>query len=147
MGGVSRRNIAAFPITSVDWGGSTGGSWNQASNWAPGIIPNSTLDVAIASGSPLMDVDYTLPVGKSLTLSGTGSLTIAAGKALTVAGTADFGGKSVTFRSHRHRPSGPGDGYAEQCHQRDGRTLPAFRSKMANVDRSADGQFEQQRLL
>jgi hypothetical protein len=99
MGVVNRRNFASFPITSVDWGGSSGGSWNQASNWAPGIIPNSTLDVAIASGSPLMDVDYTLPAGKTLTLSGTGSLTVSAGKALTIAGTADLGGKSVTFRS------------------------------------------------
>jgi hypothetical protein len=99
IGSVSLRNFAAFPITSVDWGGSSGGSWNQASNWIPGIIPGSTLDVSIASGYPLMDVDFSLPAGKTLTLSGTGSLTVAPDKSLTVAGTADFGGKSVTFKS------------------------------------------------
>jgi hypothetical protein len=99
IGGASRTRFASFPITSVDWGGSSGGSWNQASNWIPGIIPGSTLDVSISSGYPSMDVDFSLPAGKTLTLSGTGSMRVAPGKSLTVAGTADFGGKSVTFQS------------------------------------------------
>jgi hypothetical protein len=40
---VSRTNFAAFPITAIEWGGISGGSWNQASNWAPGIVPGSTI--------------------------------------------------------------------------------------------------------
>jgi hypothetical protein len=43
IGGVSRTNFAAFPITAVEWGGISGGSWNQASNRAPGIVPGSTI--------------------------------------------------------------------------------------------------------
>ena len=99
IGGAVRRHIAAFPNTTVEWGGGSVGTWNQAANWAPGIVPTNVLDVAIATGNPKMDVDYTVGAGKLLTISGTGALTINAGKALTVAGTADFGGKSVTFKS------------------------------------------------
>jgi hypothetical protein len=94
-----RSNFAAFPITSVNWGGSTGGDWNDASNWAPGIVPTSSLDVSVSMGRPSLNQDYTLPSGKTLTLSGTGSLTVAAGKRLTVAGTANFGSRPVTFKS------------------------------------------------
>ena len=46
-----------------------------------------------------MDVDFTLASGKTLTISGTGTLTINPAKTLTIAGTADFGGKSVTLKS------------------------------------------------
>jgi len=40
---VSRPNFAAFPIAAVEWGGISGGSWNQASNRAPGIVSGSTI--------------------------------------------------------------------------------------------------------
>ena len=99
MGGISRRYLALFPITSVDWGGSSGGNWNEAANWAPGIVPTASLDASVSMGSPVLNTDYTLPSGKTLTLSGTGSLTVAAGKTLTIAGTADFGGRPVTLKS------------------------------------------------
>jgi hypothetical protein len=99
IGGAARRNFAAFPNTTVEWGGGSVGTWNQAGNWAPGIVPTNALDVTIPTGNPKMDVDYTVGSGKTLTISGTGALTINAGKSLTVAGTADFGGKSVTFKS------------------------------------------------
>jgi hypothetical protein len=62
-------------------------------------VPDGSTDIAIASGTPTLNTDFTLPAGKSLTLSGTGSLVIAAGKTLTIAGTADFGGKPVTLQS------------------------------------------------
>jgi hypothetical protein len=62
-------------------------------------VPDGSTDIAIASGTPTLNTDFTLPAGKSLTLSGTASLVIAAGKTLTIAGTADFGGKPVTLQS------------------------------------------------
>jgi hypothetical protein len=99
VNGEFRGKFAAFPITSVAWGGSTGGDWNNATNWAPGIVPTSSLDVSVSMGRPSLNQDYTLPSGKNLTLSGTGSLTVAAGKTLTLAGTADFGSRPVTFKS------------------------------------------------
>jgi hypothetical protein len=62
-------------------------------------VPLTTDNITISSGSPVLDIDFTLQAGKTLTLSGTGNLTIAPGKTLTIAGAADFGGKVVTFKS------------------------------------------------
>jgi hypothetical protein len=84
---------------SNDWIGANG-NWNTAGNWSFATVPSSSDHITISSGSPVMDVDYTLPVGKTLTLSGTGGLTINPGKILTIAGTADFGGNEVTFKSN-----------------------------------------------
>jgi hypothetical protein len=83
---------------SNDWIGANG-NWNTAGNWSFATVPSSIDHVTISSGSPVLDVDYTLPVGKTFTLSGTGGLTINPGKVLTIAGTADFGGNVVTFKS------------------------------------------------
>ena len=99
VGTATRHNIASFPITSVSWGGSDGGSWNSATNWNEKTLPSSSLDVSIASGKPIMDVDFTVGSGKTLDVSGAGSLEIAAGNRLTVAGTADFNGRPVILRS------------------------------------------------
>jgi hypothetical protein len=87
-------------VTEVTWDGSTSNSWNDASNWTPEAVPTSDMDVTITSGSPIMDVDFTIGSDKTLTISGTGTtLTIAAGKTLTITGNANFGGKSVTLKS------------------------------------------------
>jgi hypothetical protein len=83
---------------SNDWIGANG-NWNTAGNWSFATVPSSSDHITISSGSPVLDIDYTLPVGKTLTLSGTGGLTVAPGKILTIEGTADFGGKAVTFKS------------------------------------------------
>ena len=83
---------------SNNWTGANG-NWNTAGNWSLATVPSSSDHVTISSGSPVLDVDYTLPAGKTLTLSGTGGLTINPGKILTIAGTADFGGNVVTFKS------------------------------------------------
>ena len=83
---------------SNNWTGANG-NWNTAGNWSFATVPSSSDHVTISSGSPVLDVDYTLPVGKTLTLSGIGGLTINPGKILTIAGTADFGGNVVTFKS------------------------------------------------
>jgi hypothetical protein len=46
-----------------------------------------------------MDVNHTVAVGRTLTISGTGSLTINPGISLTVAGTTNFGGRPIIFKS------------------------------------------------
>ena len=84
-------------VPSFTWNGSVGTGWNTASNWFHGLVPSSTDHITISSGKPILDVDFT--VAGSLTISGTGGLTINPLKSLTISGTADFGGKSVTFRS------------------------------------------------
>jgi hypothetical protein len=94
-----KSHLASYNIaTGVSWVGGTG-NWSNPDNWSPALVPGSTTDVTISSGSPVMDVDYTVGAGKSLTISGSGSLEIAAGKTLTVEGTANFGGSPVTLRS------------------------------------------------
>ena len=82
--------------------GSTSSAWNVASNWSCGLVPDSNNDIAITTSTPnapLLNVNYTLPSGRTLTISGTGSLTIGSQSKLTIAGTADFGGKSVVMKS------------------------------------------------
>ena len=84
------------------WTGNTSNLWNVATNWSLGTIPTSS-DIVIINTitprAPQLNVDFT--VGGSLTISGTGTLTVNAGKTLSLAstGTADFGGKLVTFKS------------------------------------------------
>ncbi len=96
----------ALPSVSVAWGGSSGGNWDEVSNWSPQVVPTSSTDaIEIAQGYPILNTDFIVgaPTGttKRLTISGSGSLEIAAGYRFSVAatGTADFGGKSVTLRS------------------------------------------------
>ena len=81
-----------------NWIGGTS-TWNIPANWSLSRVPLSTDDIIISSGSPVMDVDYTLGTGKTLTISETGTLTINSGKTLSISGAADFGEKLVTFKS------------------------------------------------
>ena len=84
------------------WIGTTSSSWSTASNWSTNSVPTLLDNIVIptnGSNAPVMDVDVTVPAGKSFTISGTGTLTIAPGKVLTIAGLADFGDKTVTFKS------------------------------------------------
>jgi hypothetical protein len=82
------------------WTGTTNNLWNVGSNWSLGTVPTSTETFTITTGNPQLNVDFT--VGGNMTISGTGTLTVNAGNTLSVAGggTADFGGKSVTFKSN-----------------------------------------------
>jgi hypothetical protein len=92
----------SIKVTPNTWTGTTSNSWNTASNWSLNTVPSSSDDVLISSNgsnAPVMDVDVTIPAGKSLTITG-GTLTIAPGKVLTIAGTANFGGRPVTFKSN-----------------------------------------------
>ena len=88
---------AAIPTNN--WTGASSTSWNNTGNWSLGTVPLSTDNITISSGSPILDVDYTLASGRTLTISVTGTLTINPTRTLTIAGTADFGGKAVTLKS------------------------------------------------
>jgi hypothetical protein len=96
---IDNFGIELIPNT---WTGTTSNSWNTASNWSLSTVPTASDNIVISSNGsnpPVMDVDVTIPAGKSLTLTG-GRLTIAPGKVLTIAGTANFGGRLVTFESN-----------------------------------------------
>ncbi|MEY2703285.1 MAG: hypothetical protein RLY43_1924, partial [Bacteroidota bacterium] len=108
--GVSVANLVSNGATDVffsklgtcvpgSWIGATNDLWNEASNWSCGVVPDISNDIVISSGFPILNVDLNIPVGKSITISETGTLTIAPGKTLTIAGSADFGGKAVIFQS------------------------------------------------
>lgn len=93
-------NLSGFvngPVTN--WTGATSNNWNTPANWSLSQVPLSTDNITISNGSPVMDVSHTLAAGRTLTISGTGTLTINPGITLSIAGTADFGGKSVIFKS------------------------------------------------
>jgi hypothetical protein len=89
----------SLPCVTNSWTGGTG-NWNVAGNWSCGTVPDGSTDITVASGTPTIDLDVTIPSGKTLTLSGSASLTVAAGRTLTIAGTADFGGRPVTLQSN-----------------------------------------------
>jgi hypothetical protein len=89
-------------LATNTWTGTTSNLWNVATNWSLVRVPVSTDIVVINTitpRAPQLDVDFI--VRNSLTISGTGTLTVNPGKTLSVAagGTADFGSKSVTFKS------------------------------------------------
>ncbi|MFT7351142.1 MAG: hypothetical protein ACI9XR_000877 [Flavobacterium sp.] len=90
----------ALPATPslITWNGSNG-IWSNPANWTPASVPDGTIDVLIASGIPILDVDFTVGSGKTLTVSGTGSLTVNPTRTLTVAGSAAFNARPITFKS------------------------------------------------
>ena len=103
-GGCGTTTVTATGTITVNipyntWTGTTNNLWNVATNWSLGTVPTSSETFTITTGAPQLNVDFTL--SGNLTISGTGTLIVNAGKTLSVAagGTADFGGKSVTFKS------------------------------------------------
>ena len=85
-------------LATNNWTGGTG-NWNTPANWSLSQVPLTTDNITISSGSPVMDVNHTVAAGRTLTISGTGSLTINPSSSLTIAGDVDFGGKLVTIKS------------------------------------------------
>jgi hypothetical protein len=97
----ANSDLATLTISPNTWTGTTSKEWNNSANWTCGV-PDANSNIVISTSSPNapeLDVDYTLPSGKTLTISETGSLTIGSQSKLTIAGTADFGGKSVVMKS------------------------------------------------
>lgn len=93
------NEVAATTSGPFLWTGATNNSWSEASNWFGNAVPDGSKDVLIASGTPVLDTDYTLPAATSLVLADTAVLTLAPTATLTLAGSADFGGKSVVLQS------------------------------------------------
>lgn len=80
------------------WSGGSG-NWNEAANWCDNTIPVSTDQIVISSGTPQLNVDFS--VAGTLTINGTGSLVVDPAKTLDITGTGmvNFGNRPVTFRS------------------------------------------------
>jgi hypothetical protein len=90
------QTLTVAPANS--WIGGTG-NWNTAGNWSLGNVPSNTDNIIISSGSPALDTNFTLASGRSLSISGAGTLTINPTSVLTLSGTANFGGRSVVLKS------------------------------------------------
>ncbi|MFY8213176.1 MAG: beta strand repeat-containing protein, partial [Flavobacterium sp.] len=89
-------SVDLIPTNNWTGGNST---WDSTSNWSLSRVPLSTDNITISTGSPVLNVSHTIDAGRTLTISGTGTLTINPNAILTIAGTADFGGKSVIIKS------------------------------------------------
>ena len=86
-----------FTIEAItnNWTGTTSNSWNTAGNWSLTRVPSSLNDnITITSGSPIMNVNYTLASGRTLTVSGNTTLIVSTGKTLTIAN-----GATLTLKS------------------------------------------------
>lgn len=96
---INSNEIAVTTDGPFLWKGTTNNLWSVATNWFGGTQPDGSKDVLINSGTPVLDVNYTVPAGKNLTISAAGTLVVNPTSTLTVAGNADFGGKLITLKS------------------------------------------------
>ena len=95
------NNVAVGTITDKTWIGGTSTSWNTASNWSCGTLPSASDVIIISSGSPVLDTNFTVGSGGSLTISGTSTtFTISPTSTLTIVGATNFGDKAVTIKSN-----------------------------------------------
>ncbi|MFY8067701.1 MAG: T9SS type A sorting domain-containing protein, partial [Flavobacterium sp.] len=81
-----------------NWVGTTG-LWSDTANWSCGSVPLDSSIITISSGTPTLDVNFTVGNSGSLTLDGTASLIIAPNASLTVDGSANFNARPVLFES------------------------------------------------
>ena len=93
--------ITGDALAANNWTGVTSNFWDVATNWSLGIVPSGNGDIIISSGTPILNIDLTVQSGKSLLLSGSGTMAIEAGKSLSIAlgGNVDFGNNLVTLKS------------------------------------------------
>ncbi len=97
--GTACNYIARILMNDNFWTGAINNNWDNAGNWSSGVYPSPDGFYIVNSGTPELNIDFS--VTGSLTLGGTGSLTVQPGRTLSVAagGTANFGGRPVTLRS------------------------------------------------
>lgn len=95
----SARKEVVVTVNPITWNGSINNLWNVANNWTPNTIPTGSQDVLIGSGTPSLNVDFTLASTATLTVNGSGSLVVEPNKILKIAGTANFNDKSILFKS------------------------------------------------
>ncbi len=91
---ISSGELILTVIPTNNWSGTNSNNWNTTSNWSLGTVPLTTDNITISSGAIIMDVDYTLASGRTLTISGNTSLIVPTGKTLTIANGATFTLKS-----------------------------------------------------
>jgi hypothetical protein len=95
----NRTDVAAS--LQNQWTSTSNTNWNSSSNWSCGHNPTATENILIPAGvTAVLNADFTLASGYSLTINGTGSLSIDPSHVLTIAGNADFGGRPVTLSSN-----------------------------------------------
>ncbi len=108
-------SASAFTINGVaqsvaDFRSNGSGNFSSASNWQYDAgggtwttatqAPSNTNNVTVRNGNDIvLDADYTVGSGKTLTLNATSSLTINPTVTLTIAGTTDFNGQHVIVKS------------------------------------------------
>jgi hypothetical protein len=92
------NSIAITVSNNVSWVGTTG-LWSDTANWSCGSVPLDSSIITISSGTPTLDVNFTVGNSGSLALEGTASLIIAPTASLTVAGSANFNARPVLFES------------------------------------------------
>ncbi len=95
--------VSAFQTLTVsqctnNWTGT--GDWSDGSHWSLGTPPNQYQNVGISSGTPSLDVDFTVASGTTFTMSNPSAFIINANKVFAVAGSADFAGQPVTVVSN-----------------------------------------------
>jgi hypothetical protein len=94
----STRTPITVTVSSITWNASNG-LWTVATNWTPNIVPTSSHNVLIPSGTPSLNTDFTLGLGNTLTVNGSGGLIVEPNRVLKIAGTANFNNKSILFKS------------------------------------------------
>ncbi|MFK7883662.1 MAG: hypothetical protein AB8F26_05710, partial [Phycisphaerales bacterium] len=86
---------------AADWNNALGGDWNTASNWTPGVVPNSsTFDATLGLGGAYT-VDYNFN-GSLNTLNVTSpmaTLNIASSRAMIISGGSMFNAGSIVVNS------------------------------------------------
>jgi large repetitive protein len=73
-------NIYVIKYT-VNWIGAAGASWNVASNWSCGVVPDLNTDVVVNSGSVVVTANASC---RTLKINPGASVTVAAGVVLTI---------------------------------------------------------------
>ncbi|GAA4081445.1 hypothetical protein GCM10022389_29390 [Flavobacterium cheonanense] len=94
----SELSAAITVSNNNNWIG-TGGLWSDTANWSCGSVPLDSSIITISSGTPTLDVNFTVGNSGSLTLEGNASLIIAPTASLTVDGSANFNARPVLFES------------------------------------------------
>lgn len=99
-GCISTRTPITVTVSTLTWNGSASNVWTNATNWTPNIVPNGSQNVLIQSGqTPSLNINFTLGVGNTLTVNGTGGLIVEPNIVLKIDGTANFNNKSILFKS------------------------------------------------
>ncbi len=88
-------DVIVTPVNDV-WNGT--GLWSDGTRWSLGHPPVSE-NVVIATGTPSLDIDYTVPLNKTLIINNGAGLVINSNKSLSVSGSANFNGQPVVFKS------------------------------------------------